>query len=417
MPALWSSFEYQYSDNFSSVSSVSLLNMFLQRSRLHPIDFTINDLSSSESLADSLSSLTTNENTNRWRHVALADQESSAVNKILRTLIYGSRSLPELVSLSLDSSFDATLSFPLNCPNLRSLTLNWAPLDLEYARLTVTYLDLTYMSPKETLRLILCCPNIQVLVVRQPIEKWDLVAAPTNITNIRCNTAKFTMQFGDIDSGALPKIYDQVIFPELIHLELLELKWRDIEFQNYHVASLCSMLERSRSPLTHLTIHSVPFTSAELLQLLLCVSSVTTLDLEEPDTATYYHQTVYLVLKYLAAPHHCDQHDARMEHNGHDHLTNEGDDDEEELELSDSEEDDIAVPEGHCLLPRLKDLTVVIRPRNALLLKLIRSRWRPSLLEHSQQSQTSDNSRNSSAEPCTCLQKLRIHAAVENASI
>ncbi|KAE9409949.1 hypothetical protein BT96DRAFT_1012247, partial [Gymnopus androsaceus JB14] len=262
MPVLWSSFAI---DSLDKPVSSSLLNMFLARSRSHPIDFTFDGYYSYAIPAQHLASLTTVDNTSRWRHVAISVEECSVVEAILQPLIDGSRNLPGLVSLHLDAPLLTTLSFPVDCPSLRSLTLDRVPLDLEYPRLTVTYLDLRGLSPEETFRLIRCCPNIQMLALRQPVEREEEV---TEAINISCNTAMFTVAFGASDHNALHKIFDSVTFPKLIHLELFQPNWRVIEPQNFFSASLCSMLERCQ--LTHLTIHSVPFISAELLRLFLC---------------------------------------------------------------------------------------------------------------------------------------------------
>ncbi|KAE9402165.1 hypothetical protein BT96DRAFT_562337 [Gymnopus androsaceus JB14] len=308
------------------------------------------------------------------------------------------------------------------------------------------------LSPEEIFRLIRCCPNIQVLLVQKPVEEEEeeeeVNLAPTNVN---CNAAKFTAAFEDSAHDALPKVCDNMVFPELTHLELLGPERRVIESQNDHVASLCSMLERSHSRLTHLTIHFIPFISAGLLRLFLSVPSVTTLEIKEPP---FHNKTLYLVLRSLVTPverdaqaegpvgksrkelkDHCGEEDTDDDRDEHDSdgtssmdedsdgessildSSSEEDSDEEDLDEEDldeedsdgegsDEEDDIIVPEGQCLLPRLKDLTVVVKScdYSELLLKVVRSRWR---LDDSQHPQACSFG----AEACVYLQKLRIYAA------
>lgn len=73
---------------------------------------------------------------------------------------------------------------------------------------------------------------------------------------------------------------------------------------------------------------------------------------------------------------------------------------EDDLDGGDKETD-IEVLEGQCLLPRLKDLHLVIRPRNKLLLELVRSRWKPSL-------RNEETSRSDSNNVSVCLQTLSV---------
>ncbi|KAE9409948.1 hypothetical protein BT96DRAFT_782407, partial [Gymnopus androsaceus JB14] len=62
IPGLWSSFGIRDSDS----ANFSLFDLFLERSRSHPIDLTISDFRS-KLHTDSLSSLKLIENSNRWR--------------------------------------------------------------------------------------------------------------------------------------------------------------------------------------------------------------------------------------------------------------------------------------------------------------------------------------------------------------
>ncbi|KAE9409992.1 hypothetical protein BT96DRAFT_805823, partial [Gymnopus androsaceus JB14] len=75
MPALWSSFAICSLD---SPSTSSLVDLFLARSRSHPIDIEIDAYYTSMPV-HLLASLTTVESTNRWRHVAIDVVECSII--------------------------------------------------------------------------------------------------------------------------------------------------------------------------------------------------------------------------------------------------------------------------------------------------------------------------------------------------
>ncbi|KAE9410236.1 hypothetical protein BT96DRAFT_847016 [Gymnopus androsaceus JB14] len=300
MPVLWSSFGSKALDN---PSNPSLFKLFLERSRLHPIDFRFDDtIPSKLPNDDSFSSLIAIENSSRWRHVRIAAQESFMVDSVLLPLINGKQHLPVLVSLELRSSFDDQLSsFSVDCPVLQSLTLNGVPLDLKYPRPTITYLNLEYLFPNEISHVILHCPDIQVLEVKHVVERLGgVLTVPTT----SCNVLKFIMKYTDIEPDGPPCLFDCITFPKLAHLVLSD---PGSQCETYHIASLCSMLERSPSRLTHLSMHFIPLTSNELLRLFLCVPLVTTLEVEEPqEPHTTGRPDVSLVLKSLVAPSSSD---------------------------------------------------------------------------------------------------------------
>ncbi|KAE9409892.1 hypothetical protein BT96DRAFT_460409 [Gymnopus androsaceus JB14] len=106
MPVLWSSFGSRALDHpFTS----SLFNLFLERSRLHLIDFKLHCMNS-DLTAHSFSSLTIFENSNRWRHVHITARDSF-VEEILQSLIDSGKSLPGLLSLILESSINIEILF------------------------------------------------------------------------------------------------------------------------------------------------------------------------------------------------------------------------------------------------------------------------------------------------------------------
>ncbi|KAE9409889.1 hypothetical protein BT96DRAFT_460356 [Gymnopus androsaceus JB14] len=262
--------------------------------------------------------------------------------------------------------------------------LIWVPLHLEYPRPSITHLHLGAMTPTEASRVILYCPNVQALKVNNLLDQ-DHDPLPT----ISSNTSKFTIDFEGSNFIAQQQHFSCLTFPELSHLEIMDTQRYHAA---YHLSSLGSMLGRSPSArLTHLTIRTIYLTFDELCRLFLCVPSVTALELEE-STRLHYGTGVYLVLKSLIAPPHRSQRaeeyqaedcDEVMDLKNHGECVDETDDDndgenEDDLDGGDKETD-IEVLEGQCLLPRLKDLHLVIRPRNRLLLELVRSRWKPSL--------------------------------------
>lgn len=396
-PALWSSFGTQ---DFGSSSTSSLFDRFLERSRFHPIDFTISDDYRSKANLDVVSSLTKSENSRRWRHVRIDAHESG---KILEPLIESRGSLPVLKSLSLTFSSNSTLSFPVDFPKLQSLALNMLPLDLEYPRPSITSLSLMSLTVEETSQLISYCPNIQVLTVGQPVS--DPMGL---ISNVRCNAMKFGIDFAFAGHLAPSQYFDNMTFPELIHLELWDTQWKRQGRRFYQILSLRSMLERSNSQLTHLTIHFMQFTPEDLLRLFICVPLVTTLEVEESEES-HPRVGVRLVLKALIAPllpqEQVELLDQAQAPENQVSIRDEGeadmdDDREDEENLDDDKDADIETPNGRCLLPCLNDLRLVIRPRSKLLLNLVRSRWRPSLLTMANPPSESDG--------MVCLKKLSI---------
>lgn len=266
----------------------------------------------------------------------------------------------------------------MKCPNLRSLTLKGIPLNLEYPRTTVTTLNLAGLSSGETCHLILHCPHVQNLAVKDFIERNIDIKAPTNIGS---DTLHLTVEFDDPDS--LQRFCDSMKCSKLTHLKLSNRRYfRDVD----HITSICSMLERGHV-LTHLAIRYISDFRG-LVRLFRCAASVTTLEIEHTDEAA-------MILEALIA-HNRDDY----EYESSDYSS-----------VEDGEDDDIAV--SQCLLPQLTDLIVVnrsySRSNSQLLPRLVRSRWRPLLHEHSQDSHTT-NARNLSVYPCVYLKKLRIES-------
>ncbi|KAE9395552.1 hypothetical protein BT96DRAFT_1021895 [Gymnopus androsaceus JB14] len=387
MPMLWSSFGSKAMDN---PSTPSLFKVFLERSRLHPIDFKIDVYDCESPDDDCFSSLIAIviENSHRWRHVEIAAQEVYMVEYALEPLINVKQHLPALVSLNLRSEFDDTLSsFPIDCPVLQSLTLDGVPLDLKYPRPKVTYLNLRNLYPDEISRVILHCPNVHVLELEPAsLERW-VEGVPT-APNINCNALEFKMDYGRVDHhNGTPCFFDCMTFPELSHLVLSD---PGSEGEVFHTASLCSMLERGSSRLTHLSIHFIPLTSIELHRLFLCVPLVTTLEVEEPPKPHTSRPDVSMVLKSLVAPSSSDDEGV---HGG-----------EAEVGVDKDEE-------ARCLLPRLEDLRLVTQSCTMMLLELVRSRWRPSLLTADNSSGLEDTMAN---DACVCLQKISIRCLGED---
>ncbi|KAJ3978963.1 hypothetical protein F5890DRAFT_1559390 [Lentinula detonsa] len=136
------------------------------------------------------------------------------------------------------------------------------------------------------------------------------------------------------------------------------------------------MLERSPTNLTSLSL-SLRVESLSIKHMFSYMPLLTELQVGE---RWGQKGTVYPILKSLIAPQTSDADMGVMDEDrgGLDDLP---DSEEDEANLDkDDKEDDTEIPEGVCVLPNLTKLRLFIRPRPKLLLKLLRSRWRPSSL-------------------------------------
>lgn len=418
-PVLWSSFGTQ---DLDSSHNLSLFKVFLERSHFHPIDFEVNDPESSLNLADdssessfdliiiidnikslsnSLSSVTTSA---RWRHVKI-HASASLIRALLQPLIARRQNMPVLVSLDIGADTPIDTALPITCPNLQRLTLDAVIPEFEVPQLAVTHLILDGFTPEGAFRVITRCPNVRDITLN------DLMPQHVSPSMASCGARRLAIKFGSWRTSIMAFL-SRMDFPELVHLELSELY---PAYDTLNVENLHPMLERNHRHLTHLFLHSIKFASDQLVRLFLCVPTVTVLDLEE---SWFDNTSVYLVLKALIVPLQQNQLEEpdkeRDNERDNDEMSSDsGDEEEDESEFGwDDGEDEksldlkdkarnIEVFEGQCLLPRLEELNLVIRPRNTLLLQLVRSRWRPTSLPV-----PSDDGSHFMA--CVCLQTLRI---------
>ncbi|KAE9409974.1 hypothetical protein BT96DRAFT_462405 [Gymnopus androsaceus JB14] len=128
-------------------------------------------------------SLTASENSYRWRRVKITAPESF-VTTLLQTLNDGRGGLPGLVSLSIDD----ILPFPLSCPKLQSLSL-------EYPQLTVTELNLTGLTAEE----ISHCSNVGTRCTKIRLVSQSL--APPSM--ISCSAPSLVLDFRSSLSDAI----------------------------------------------------------------------------------------------------------------------------------------------------------------------------------------------------------------------
>lgn len=196
-----------------------------------------------------------------------------------------------------------------------------------------------------------------------------------------------------------------LVVPALTHLELTDHSYRP---RVVNVEHLCMMLEQSHSNLTHLTIRGILAEGPnELVHLLQCVSSVTSLELEDHyliDDAC----TIRPVLILLIVPQHSGEQGLRVG-NISDEDTPSHSDEDSDCDLKPQVLDYYQTPGEQCLLPRLKYFSLTVRPHCKTLrtlLKVVHSRCiRP---------ETASSSGNyqfvvpDTEQMCVCLKKLRV---------
>ncbi|KAJ3741536.1 hypothetical protein DFH05DRAFT_1578639 [Lentinula detonsa] len=371
MPIMWSKFqcsenEYGHSHN--------LLPLFLRRSHPCPIDFQLldkNECEGSSRSSKNMSSLLLH--SDRWRHVEIRSQFPTAY--LLQPLIKSRVQLPSLESLTLGLGVEEldVPDFLMPCANLKSLTLSRRGLKLQFPRPTITRLVLKRMSCESALGVISHCPNVQDVELHGLKRGSDL---PTPA--YKCNANKLELSSSLYTQSAISTLLPGIHFDQLTSLNIHDdgsnrkLDWFDIE-------NVCLMLERSPTNLTSLSLRLrvESFSIKRVLHLFSYMPLLTELEVGEN-----WDQkgSIYPILKSLIAPQTSEAIMGEMDENGGG-LEELSDDKEDEADLDkDDKEDDTEIPEGLCLLPKLTKLRLIIRPRPKLLLKLLRSRWRPSLL-------------------------------------
>lgn len=291
------------------------------------------------------------------------------------------------------------------CPKVEDITLSslfpepiaW-PTSPEVPLPAVTYLDLDGLTAEDAFRLVARCVNLQCITFNS-FAKGSVTVPTTS-----CVARRLAIRFGKFPS--IVHLLCNMTFPGLVHLVLSD---THTSYDTRDINNLFPILERSFRDLTHLSLRNIEFLPGQLLRLFLCVPTVTVLDLKEYPKRD--SSDVYLVLRGLIAPRQKGELEEPDNDEDNDEMTSDSEDPVYESDtvklLCDAEDMflDCGVkfdfPEGLLLLPRLKELNLVIRPRNKLLLQLVRSRWRPSVLLV-----PSDDV--SGSGDCVCLQTLRM---------
>ncbi|KAJ3806250.1 hypothetical protein EV368DRAFT_89002 [Lentinula lateritia] len=325
-----------------SIVVKSGLELFLRRSSSHPIDLLINEFS---------------------------NQIRLPTASYLKPLIDSTttRGLPSLTSLSLDGLFGCTfLDFPVPCPNLQSLFLKHIAVDLAFIRTTITHLAISHMSPGHAWVLISCCPNLKELLLKE----IDLSLSDDDVLPLlyTCNARKLILE---ISESSISNLLFSINLPKLSCLELIDSD--DLDSRSYSIELLARMLDRSNANnLTHLSLRYVSFSFDRLLPLFSCTPSITDLEVVE---VMGQLRGVYPILKLLI----CEDGGGEPEDVVFE--------DQEDIDQVDKAEDFIQVRSKACLLPKLENLCLMIRPRNELLYTLVHSRWRPGTSDLSSQGQ------------------------------
>ncbi|KAJ4480656.1 hypothetical protein C8J55DRAFT_549463 [Lentinula edodes] len=411
-PMLWTSFG-------SSVRKIvdpdvrPMFKFFLERSYPYPIDFKVSDPSPDYFPWHSFSTpLNENRCHERWRHIFLRSQKQF-VELLLQPLFQHQFSLSSLVSLTLNCEAGSFLDFPIPCPNLEALILEKVHLDLRFPRPTITYLNFMNIDSDWVSQVIKYCPNVRELVAE---ELWIVIDGsegmemkPRNVTSP--NLCRLILGYGQMTIRHSEMSFIQnLVVPTLTHLELTDHSYRP---RVVNVEHLCMMLEQSHSNLTHLTIRGILVEGPnELVHLLQCVSSVTSLELEDHyliDDA----RTIRPVLILLVVPWHSGEEGLRVG-NISDEDTPRSDEDSD-CDPKPQELDYYKTPGEQCLLPRLRDFSLTIRPHRKTLrtlLKVVHSRWIRPETASSSYSVNHQFVVPDTLQMCVCLKKLRVKSTL-----
>ncbi|KAJ3715209.1 hypothetical protein C8R42DRAFT_726139 [Lentinula raphanica] len=409
MPILWSSLRFR--EDFHEAKGQCLMDIYLRRSIPYPLDIRLNEsclrrfdvLPMSQYL---LPLLLPKQHSDRWRHVTIDTLNSSSY--LLRPLIDSRTELPALKSLDLQTETnDSVLVFPVTCPNLSSLSLARRCLDLRFPRPSITRLCLERISYIHALGVISYCPNVQELVLIQQLL-WPSVDDPQDqIDRQLCNATKLVLSTAFSHQKAIPSFLRRIDLPKLKSLYYSD---REPHVNLDVTEDICTMLERSQCDLTSLTLglgYVEQLSTSHLLRLFSCTPLLAELEVQEYVTAK---RGTYSVLKSLVAPHSVGNPQRRNDEAIEMEMENEetaNSSEESEYNLDKHDKKDTTrVPEGVCLLPNMTKLRLIIRPRNQLLLELVRSRWRPALLKAgSLPGQEDDPDENGH---CVCLQSFHL---------
>ncbi|KAJ3741529.1 hypothetical protein DFH05DRAFT_1545485 [Lentinula detonsa] len=389
----------------SLVSSMPILWSTFQRSHPCPIDFEVDEDWHIRNLRSSNNMSTLLLHSHRWRHVEIRSQYPSAY--LLQPLIKSGAQLPSLKSLTLETGGRNEVSdFPMTCANLKSLTLDRLGLELQFPRPTISRLVLNRMTCESALGVISRCPNVQDVVLYELDRGRDL---PTPA--YKCNANKLKL-LSSSRQNATSTLLQGIHFDQLTSLNINDDNGNGW-FDCHAIENVFLMLERSSTNLTSLSLR-LPAASFSINRVLHVFSHMPLLTELELGEFQWWRQkrSVYPILKSLIASQTFDANMGGMDEDGGG-LEESSNDEEDEAELDkDDKEDDTEIPEGVCLLPNLTKLRLIIRPRPKLLLKLLRSRWRPSLLPPKSGRFSSQESNRLEVVPdhgqCVCLRSFHL---------
>ncbi|KAJ3831384.1 hypothetical protein F5878DRAFT_729666 [Lentinula raphanica] len=402
MPLLWTSFG---SSSSSSVSD-AFVQTFIERSRSNLIDFNLSNHTSSRKYTPSPLVA----HCNRWCHVSIAGSASVIMNSFLLPLV-NKEPLSNLLSLHLDhcNRPRQLVQLPIIFPSLKLLVIRGLSVIFGSPQYTVTTLRLSRVNCTNALLFLHYFPNIESIELGHISAGDPRKCAPVVFDKARTLTLIFRLE------NAFLAV---IKFPHLTRLSLDNSRMKEFEFQ-----PILSLLDQSQCALTSLSIKDVSIRYEELLQLCRRLPSLTHLDVKEPITIYRRANTMRWILELLATPRHpglqpeglhkaiVDEKPVSLSNDNNENLELER---EDELDMG-QQDHNAADADGYLsyyekedynrnlrelLLPQLVELSLVLRPRNELLLDLVHSR-RP-MLEYSPES-----------DPRTltdraCLRKLHI---------
>ncbi|KAJ3772646.1 hypothetical protein FB446DRAFT_799083 [Lentinula raphanica] len=377
MPILWTSFGTDGRDPLSQ----SLVRTFLKRSRSYLIDFRLSDTVRGDY---SPSPLAVVAHCDRWRRVSIAGTAGFVCESFLRPLVECEKTPSHLISLDLDCYLPFPFEIPITFLSLKSLILRGLILEFEIPQYMVTTLSLSEVTCNDALKVLLTLPKIERLKVEDIEEYYDMEDdAPIVLNKLEILTLTYPIA---TDFLAAIKC------PRLTCLYLCN--HRAFQFQSM---IMFSFLGQTHCALTHLGIKCISLDHGELLQLFRLVPLLTHLDVEEAMMLFQMADTMTWTLKLLAGHRHLDPQGAEAMPEISSDADLDGDasygysvNEDSELEAGgDVDRSDKDATLSHhlkdhdniqeLLLPQLVELDLVLKPRNELLLDVVRSRLENSL--------------------------------------
>ncbi|KAJ3816546.1 hypothetical protein F5880DRAFT_1619197 [Lentinula raphanica] len=377
-PMLWSSFGH---DAYNPVSQ-SLVQIFIDRSCLNLIDFSLTDwrrppttrgiprkaiVPTAEHRIKYLPSPVV-AHCNRWRHVLIAGQFKFLYNSFLEPLMENIETPSNLISLDLECyrvrGYNPPLiEFPIVFHSLESLAIRGLNLNFGTPQYTVTTLCLSNMTCVNALSFLQKFPNIERLTV----DKIDVDNLSTYAPLVLDKVQTLTLIFPFF--GGAAGFLTAIKFPCLAYLYLDHL----VFWPNPESHSVLSFFDQDCFTLTSLSIKTSSFRYEELLQLFRRLPSLTHLYVEKLIDKSPENDTMRWILNLLAASQHLGMpqglQKAKQEVDNHADGSLSNDDDSEDHGREIRE----------LLLPQLAELSLYLRkPHIELLLNLVRSR-RPRL--------------------------------------